>query len=156
MRGSCLPLHGCVLRAAAFSGRVKIGMDSGHLQWGLASDQVPPTPSQREAGVSEEIGEVAGRVPYLYLLQRLEAQAAPWGSSCLSSFSPGRAACLLGTVGHSPRLLGPAWLGELCKEGRLCQRVTGQLPCEHHLGCTELGSQGRPMASSPALWASRP
>lgn len=156
MRGSCLPRHGCVLRAAAFGRRVKGGMDSGHGQWGLASDHIPPSPSQREAGVLEEVGELAGRVPYLYLLQRLEAQAAPWGSPRLSSFSPAWAACLLGTVGYSPRLLGPAWLGELCKEGTLCQRVTGQLPCGHHLGCTEPGSQGRPMASSPALWAPRP
>lgn len=72
---------------------------------------------------------MAERVPHLYLLQRLEALAAPWGSPRLFSISPGWAACLLGTVGYSPRLLGPAWLSELCKEGRLCQRVTGQLPC---------------------------
>lgn len=41
--------------------------------------------------------------------------------------------------GRQPeRLLGPAWLGELCKEGRLCQRVTGQLPPGRHLGHSEL------------------
>ena len=129
-------------------------MDSSHVERGLASVCVPPCPAQREAG--EEFQEVAALVSHLYLPQRLQAQAASWGSPRLSSIGPGRAACLLGTMGSSLRLLGPVWLGELCEEGRLCQRVPGQLPCGRHLGCTEPGSQGRPMAASPALRASPP
>ena len=60
------------------------------------------------------------------------------GLSQPGSISPGWAAGLLGTAGPSLRLLGPAWLGELCKERRTCQRVTGQLPAGHHLGRAEL------------------
>ena len=71
----------------------------------------------------------------------LEAQAAPGAHLGLASSSLGWAAGLLGRAGYSPRLLGPTWLGELCKEGRICQRVTSQLPAGHHLGCTELESR---------------
>lgn len=90
-------------------------------------------------------------MPHLCLLWRLEAQAAPWGAPRLSSISQGWAACLLGRAAYSLRLLGPAWLGELCKEGRLCQCVTGQLPTGRHLGSTELESWGWPMAASATL-----
>lgn len=101
----------------------------------------------------EELAEVAAQVLHLDLLRRLEAQSAPWGLPRLSSISLGWAACLLGRVDYSTGLLGPVWLGELCKEGSLCQRVTGQVPHGHHLGCTEPECQGWPMATSSALQA---
>lgn len=136
-----LPPHGCRLRAVTFRQRVKLGMDSGHVEWRLASGEAPPSPCQREAGVGVCRGGwagAAGQMAHLYLLWRLEAQAAPGAHLGLASTSPGWAVSLLGRAGYSPRLLGPTWLGEVCKEGRICQRITSQLPAGHHLGRTEL------------------
>lgn len=107
-----------------------------------------PFCSEREAVGGGCRGVWGAGVPLDTRLDKSPAPSPEAGSTGRSlgltqpgSISPGWAAGLLGRAGPSLRLPGPAWLGELCKERRTCQRVTGQLPAGHHLGCAELESR---------------
>ena len=95
-------------------------------------------------------------MPYLYLLQRLEAQAAPWGLPRLApSVLAGQPAALAqwATARGSWALRGSV---NCVRKGDSANVSLASSPVGTIWDALSRGSQGRPMAASPALWASPP
>lgn len=131
-------------------------MDSGHVERGLASDHVPPSPSQGEAGVPEELGRWLNECLTCTFSRGWRHWQLPGAHhACFPSVPAGQPASLAqwAIARGSWALRGSV---NCVRKGDSANVSLASSPVGHHLGCTELGNQGRPMASSLALRASPP
>ena len=125
-------------------------MNSGLVGWGCILIKSLPHSPREKLGEPDLLREVAGPVPHLYLLWRLEHSLLPGAHhACLPSVGSEQPAPLAerATAWGSWVLRSSV---NCAREGRLCQCVTGQLPSGHHLGCSELERQDQAMAAYSA------